>query len=149
MSTGSVEGVAPLHGPARRALVLRPGEGRAYAMGGIQAVFKADEAETANRYSVSEWWLEPDTAGPGAHSHDEDDAFYVLEGTMSFLLDGQWVDCPRGSFVLAPAGAVHDFQNRGSVRAGVLNLSAPGGFEANMGMIVEWFAQHPPGPAVA
>lgn len=134
--------------PERGALVLRPGEGRAYGMGGISAVFKADEAETAQRYSVSEWWLEPDTAGPGAHSHPEDDAFYVLEGTMSFLVDGEWVDCPRGSFVLAPGGAVHDFQNRGSVRAGVLNISAPGGFERNMGMIVEWFAAHPPGRAL-
>ena len=131
----------------RPAVLLRPGEGRAYAMGGMSAVFKADEAETAHRYSISGWWLEPDTAGPGAHSHPEDDVFYVLEGCMSFLLDGQWVDCPKGSFVLAPAGSVHDFQNRGSVRAGVLNISSPGGFEGNMGMIVDWFAAHPPGRA--
>lgn len=116
-------------------------------MGRISAQFKADEGETAGRYSVSEWWLEPNTQGPGAHAHPEDDAFYVLEGTMSFLTDGEWVDCPPGSFVLAPAGTIHDFQNRGSVRAGVLNISAPGGFEQNMAMIVEWFAHNPPGPA--
>lgn len=138
-----------MHASPRIPIVLRPGEGRSYRMGGMSAVFKADEAETAGLYSVSEWWLEPDTAGPGAHSHPEDDVFYVLEGTMSFLVDGDWVDCPPGSFVLAPAGAVHDFQNRGSVRAGVLNLSAPGGFERNMGMIVDWFARNPPGRASA
>lgn len=133
---------------ARRGpIVLRPGEGRKYAMGGMSAVFKADEGETANGYSISEWWLEPHTQGPGAHSHPEDDVFYVVEGTMSFLIDGEWVDCPRGSFVLAPGGATHDFQNRGDVRAGMLNVSAPGGFEQNMGMIVEWFAKSPPGRA--
>ena len=131
----------------RRPIVLRPGAGRSCQMGGISAVFKADGAETARQYSISEWWLEPDTEGPGAHSHPEDDAFYVLEGTMSFLIEGEWVDCPKGSFVLAPAGATHDFQNRGTSRAGVLNLSAPGGFEQNMGMIVEWFARNPPGRA--
>jgi quercetin dioxygenase-like cupin family protein len=133
--------------PARRALVLLPDQGRAYRMGAMTALFKADGDETRRQYSISEWWLEPDTAGPGAHAHPEDDAFYVLEGTMSFLIDGEWIDCPKGSFVLAPAGATHDFQNRGATRAGVLNISAPGGFEANMGMIVEWFARNPPGPA--
>lgn len=117
-------------------------------MGRIGAVFKADGDESAQCYSISEWWLEPDTAGPGAHSHPEDDVFYVLEGVMSFLLEGEWVDCPRGSFVLAPGGMVHDFQNRGAVRAGVLNISVPGGFEAHMPAIVQWFAANPPGPAL-
>ena len=88
----------------RRPIVLRPGAGRSYQMGGISAVFKADGVETARQYSISEWWLEPDTEGPGAHSHPEDDAFYVLEGTMSFLVDDEWVDAVKGSFVLVPAG---------------------------------------------
>jgi hypothetical protein len=52
---------------ARRPVALAPGEGRGYDMGRIQAVFKADGAETAGRYSISEWWLEPNTTGPGAH----------------------------------------------------------------------------------
>ena len=65
----------------RAAVVLRPGEGRAYFMGGrISAVFNADRAETAERYSISEWSLEPHTQGPGPHSHPEDDVFYVIEG---------------------------------------------------------------------
>ena len=48
----------------RKAIVLAPGQGRAYPMGRISAVFKADEEETQSRYSVSEWWLEPRTQGP-------------------------------------------------------------------------------------
>jgi len=50
----------------RKAIVLAPGQGREYPMGRISAVFKADEEETQSRYSVSEWWLEPRTQGPGA-----------------------------------------------------------------------------------
>ena len=133
---------------ARRPIVLRPGEGRPYRMGGMSAVFKADGAETESRYSVSEWWLEPNTTGPGAHSHPEDDVFYVLEGTMSFLVEGEWVACPQGSFVLVPAGSTHDFENRSPARAGALNISAPGGFEQNMAMIVEWFSRNPSGRPV-
>ena len=131
----------------RDAIVLAPGEGRAYPMGRICAVFKADGDETASRYSISEWWLEPHTQGPGAHAHPEDDVFYVIEGVMSFLVDGAWVDAPRGAFVLVPGGATHDFENRGTVRAGVLNLSIPGNFEQHMPGIAAWFAEHPPGPA--
>jgi quercetin dioxygenase-like cupin family protein len=131
----------------RAGLFLRPGEGRAYAMGGMGAVFKADGAETGNGYSISEWWLEPHTAGPGAHSHPEDDVFYVLEGTLSFLLGDRWVDAPKGSFVIAPGGTTHDFENRSDARAGALNLSFPGGFEENMPAIAEWFAKNPPGRA--
>ena len=116
-------------------------------MGRISSVFKADREETAGRYSISEWWLEPHTQGPGAHSHDEDDVFFVIEGTMSFLIGEDWVDAPRGAFVLAPGGLTHDFQNRTDARAGVLNISVPGGFEADMPAIADWFATHPPGDA--
>ena len=131
----------------RQPLVLGPGEGRAYPMGRIGAVFKADGDETAQRYSISEWWLEPHTQGPGAHSHAEDDIFYVIEGTMSVRVGDAWTDAPRGSFVLVPGGTTHDFENRGEVRAGVLNLSIPGAFEPHMPAIAQWFAEHPPGDA--
>ena len=123
----------------RRPVVWRPGEGRQYAMGPISAVFKADGAETAHGYSISEWWLEPYTRGPGAHTHEEDDVFFVLEGTMSFFVGGAWIDAPKGSLVIAPGGTAHDFENRTARRAGALNLSVPGEFEPEMEGIAEWF----------
>ena len=67
--------------------------------------------------------------------------FYVLEGTMSLLVGDEWIDAPQGSFVLVPGGMTHDFENRGDVRAGVLNFSAPGDFEPHMPGIAEWFAR--------
>ncbi|MGH8629101.1 MAG: cupin domain-containing protein, partial [Gammaproteobacteria bacterium] len=110
----------------RAGIFLAPGNGRSYPMGRISAIFKADGDETQNEYSISEWWLEPKSQGPGAHSHAEDDVFYVIEGTMSFLLGDRWIDAPKGSFVLAPRGMTHDFENRSSSRAGILNISIPG-----------------------
>jgi hypothetical protein len=35
-----------------------------------------------------------------------------------------------------------DFENRTRQRAGVLNVFSPGGFEAEMPGIVEWFKAH-------
>lgn len=133
--------------PPREAIVLAPGQGRAYPMGRIGAIFKADGNETGNGYSISEWWLEPHTKGPGPHAHPEDDVFYVIEGTMSVLLGETWHEAPKGSFVLAPGGMTHDFENRSARRAGVLNLSFPGGFEPHMPEIAQWFLEHPPGDA--
>jgi mannose-6-phosphate isomerase-like protein (cupin superfamily) len=80
---------------SRVPVVLGPGEGREYPMGRIAAVFKADGGETGRGYAISEWWLDPYTAGPGFHSHPEDDMFYVLAGTMSILVDTQWIDAAR------------------------------------------------------
>jgi mannose-6-phosphate isomerase-like protein (cupin superfamily) len=125
-------------------VVLGPGEGRAYPMGRLSAVFKADGAETEQRYSISEWWLGPHTKGPGPHSHPEDDVFYVLAGTMSVMVGTEWTEASAGSFVLVPGNVTHDFENRGSERAGMLNVSAPGDFEQQMPGIAQWFRERSP-----
>ena len=128
----------------RLPVILGPRAGRSYPMRRIASVFKADGAETQSRYAISEWWLEPHTQGPGLHAHPQDDVFHVLEGTMSICIGTTWTDAAQGSFILVPGGTPHDFENRGSVRAGVLNLSIPGGFEPHMPDIAQWFAEHPP-----
>jgi quercetin dioxygenase-like cupin family protein len=105
----------------------------------LSAIFKADGGESEVRYSISEWWLEPHTKGPGAHHHPEDDVFFVLGGTMSFLVDATWHDAPGGSFVLVPGDVTHSFENRGDTRSGFLNISVPGDFESRMPDIAAWF----------
>ena len=127
----------------RKPVILGNDEGRHYAMGPMRAVFKADNDETAGRYSISEWWLEPNTPGPGKHSHDAaDDIFYVIEGTAHLWVGDRWIEAPRGSFVCAPAGIEHDFENRSDSRVGILNFYVPGGFEDAMPAIVDWFAKN-------
>jgi mannose-6-phosphate isomerase-like protein (cupin superfamily) len=116
----------------RRAVVLPAESGRVYDMGRMRAVFKADGEETAGRYSISEWWLEPRTRGPGVHAHSDDHIFYVIEGAMSFFIDGRWSEVEKGGYVIIPGGTPHDFENRSTVRSGFISLNAPGGFEEKM-----------------
>lgn len=125
-------------------LIVRPGQGRTYDMGRMRAVFYADGAETGHRYSISEWWLEPRTTGPGAHCHPDDHIFHVLAGTLSLVIDGERSEAPRGSYVLISGGVEHAFENRGTERCGFMSLNAPAGFETKMPAIVAWFANDPP-----
>ena len=48
--------------------------------------------------------------GPPPHSHDWDEAFYVLSGEIQFLCDGQAHVCLPGTLVHIPRGTVHGFQ---------------------------------------
>lgn len=47
--------------------------------------------------------------GPPPHSHDWDEAFYILEGTVNFLANGDKHQLSAGAFVQIPAGTVHAF----------------------------------------
>lgn len=60
---------------------------------------------------------------------------------MSFLVAEEWIEAGSGSFVLVPAEVLHSFENRTGSRAGFLNISVPGDFEANMPGIADWFSQ--------
>jgi mannose-6-phosphate isomerase-like protein (cupin superfamily) len=113
----------------RKAMIVPPGQGRVYPAGRMQAVFKADLDETASRYSVSEWWLEPRTRLPGQHAHEEDHVFYIIEGTLSVLIEADWSHAPKGSYLVIPGGTPHTFENREAVRTGFISFNVPGGFE--------------------
>jgi len=47
--------------------------------------------------------------GPPPHSHNWDEAFYVLAGAVEFSCSGKTVVCPPGTVVHVPAGTVHSF----------------------------------------
>ena len=124
----------------RKTIILGIGQGRGYDCGSMSAVFKADGLETDERYSVSEWWLEPNSKGPGAHSHEKnDEIFLVVGGCLSILAGETWHEAPAGTFLMIPAGTMHDFENRTDARAGLFNVFIPGGFERDMPAIVDWF----------
>ncbi|WPU94104.1 cupin domain-containing protein [Mucilaginibacter sabulilitoris] len=124
-------------------LILTAGQGRVYHLGAMTAIFKADENETADQYSISEWWLAPNSNGPGPHQHDDQDqVFYVLEGTISILTGDKWIEADRGTFIRIPRNTIHNFANRTNKKAGMLNFDIPGGFEKNMPSMVKWFEEN-------
>jgi quercetin dioxygenase-like cupin family protein len=129
----------------RAPVVLGPGEGRVYPCGSMRAIFKAGGEETGGAYSISEWWQDPHTEGPHAHVHeDKDDTFYVIAGTLTFVIDGEEVVAPTGTYVQASGGAEHTWRNDTDEPAAFLNLCVPD-FEHEMPAIAQWFIEHPDG----
>jgi len=80
--------------------------------------------------ALAEWADEGESSAErpiaGLHVHHSDDeAWYVLEGTLGFRLGDKTVQAPAGSAVLAPAGTPHTYWNAGTGRARYLLIASP------------------------
>jgi quercetin dioxygenase-like cupin family protein len=49
-------------------------------------------------------------AGPRSHSHDWDETFIVIDGDLTFSIDGEEMTAKAGTLVHLPAGSVHEFK---------------------------------------
>lgn len=112
----------------RRAVVVRPGEGR--RVGNVEFLATSDDTP---RFNLAVIEIGPHREGPPAHAHtDEDDSFYVLEGELTFLLRDGELSAGPGTFVLVPPGVEHTFANRGDVPVRMVNVHAPAGFDRRL-----------------
>lgn len=81
--------------------------------------------------------------GPPLHSHDWDESFYILKGTVIFTCDDKTTSCTQGTLVHVPAGTVHGF-NYGQGGGEMLEFTGQGGFATQMFTAVN--NEIPPGP---
>jgi uncharacterized cupin superfamily protein len=113
---------------AERVVVVRPDAG--HRVGNVE--FLARSADTP-RFNLSVVAIQPGRDGPGAHAHaDEDDAFYMLEGELVFVVEDEEIVAGPGTFVLVPPGLSHSFANRTDAVARFLNVHAPAGFDLRL-----------------
>jgi quercetin dioxygenase-like cupin family protein len=113
-----------------RAIVLRPGEGRIVSILGDQYTYKLTGEQTGGAYGLVETGVPAGSGGPPPHvHHGEEEALYVLEGEVTFLLGDRTMTAAAGSFALVPRGVVHTFSNRSDRDARLLVIISPAGFE--------------------
>jgi quercetin dioxygenase-like cupin family protein len=68
-------------------------------------------------------------AAPPLHLHrDADETFYVLDGQLTFYVDGQQIPAGANDFVFVPRGCVHSYLVR-SPQARMLATFGPAGIE--------------------
>lgn len=112
---------------ARRAYGLDSEGGERLLWMGEPTLLKATEAETNGAYSLAEVYANHGDVPLHSHEH-EDEAFYVLEGHITFEVGGQTIEAGPGSFVFGPRGVPHRYTVT-SPTARMLMLFTPAGFE--------------------
>jgi quercetin dioxygenase-like cupin family protein len=89
-------------------------------------------------------------AGPPLHHHEFDEAFYVLDGEITFQVGDGLFAARRGAVAFAPGGVAHTLANLGDAPARYLLLCTPAGFEAYFGRLAaEAAGEDPPAWALA
>lgn len=113
---------------ARIPLALGPGEGESvWSLGGRFTV-KLEGALSEGRLALIEALAFRTTEPPLHIHHREDEAWYILDGGMTFHVGEVSHTATPGSFVYAPMGLPHTFTVDVEPTR-VLVLASPGGFE--------------------
>ena len=85
--------------------------------------------------SVTEIVLPPHSAGPTLHTHEFDEAFYLLEGELIFQVEEALVTKGAGELAFAPRNVAHTLANHSDAPARYLLICTPAGFERHWARI--------------
>lgn len=125
--TDSHSAEAPKARAASPSRVLGPGEAvRTYEARGSVMWLKAVADQDDGDLSLMERTLPPRGRRPQPHRHTNcSEAYFVLEGQVSVVVDGEELSLGREQFLLVPRGIPHTFGNAGDVGARLLVVHAP------------------------
>ncbi len=114
---------------SRNPIINSPPQGRTLAVVGDVYRFLATGEDTDGKYAMWEA-IVPPGGGPPPHVHSrEEEGFYVLEGEITFTINGEQVVATAGMFVNMPVGTSHSFKNECGKTARLLISVAPAGLE--------------------
>ncbi len=122
-------------GPIPETIVVGPpiGDGSAPAWvpspprGRVNVLLRS--ADSAGQVAVMDNAVSAEAKGPPLHHHDFDEAFYVLDGELTFQLGDEVFTRGPGEIAFAPRGAHHAFANHSGAAARMLLVCTPAGFE--------------------
>ena len=109
--------------------IVEPNHGKHIAISGDINSILISTDDTNGTYSVIEAKVFPD-GGPIPHVQTkEHEGFYVIDGIITFNVDGNEIIAKPGTFVNVPPYVTHDFKNNTNSVAKMLIILAPGGLE--------------------
>jgi uncharacterized cupin superfamily protein len=107
---------------------------------GIEMKVMIAAALTGGTCSVLIGELKPGE-GPPPHLHRNfDEYFFVLESTISLVVDGKESTVVPGNLIFTPRGRTHSFKNIGASTARLLEWTVPGGNEPYFRAVYEMMA---------
>jgi quercetin dioxygenase-like cupin family protein len=102
--------------------------------------------ESGGQVALIEIGASPERKGPALHHHDFDEAFYVLEGELTFQLGDELFTRRAGEVAFAPRGTAHTYANLSGANARALIVCTPAGFERYFDRIAARIAGVEPPP---
>jgi mannose-6-phosphate isomerase-like protein (cupin superfamily) len=131
-----------------RAYTVAETEGIAYWFAGALLVTKASADQTGGAFALLDQTV-PGGYAPPRHIHrEEDEAWYLLNGTVTFYCGSRTLAAGPGSFVFLPQGVEHTFKV-GEDGARMLTVTVPASFAsivAAAGEPAPQLTPPPPGP---
>ncbi len=112
-----------------RPYALAREEGRAVWFLGSLLIVKATGEQTGGAFGLIDNLMPPGAGSPYHLHHKEDEAFYLVEGEMTFYVGDERVKAGPGAFVYGPRGVPHGFEVEGDAPARMLLQNYPAGFE--------------------
>ena len=110
-------------------IIRTPQQGCTVSLVGDVYRFLATGEDTNCKYSLIEALVGPG-GGPPPHVHSrEEEGFYILEGEITFKINGERVVATAGMFANMPVGTPHSFKNESNKPAKMLVSVAPAGLE--------------------
>ena len=95
---------------------------------GMLAEVKASAADTAGQYTLVEITAPPGLESPLHVHYEEDEGFYVLEGSVTIVVGDETVELAAGQHAFGPRDVPHKFAV-GPDGARMIWVLTPGGFE--------------------
>ena len=128
--------------------VVGPGEGqRQYTARGSVMFFKAVAEQDGGDLSLMERTLPPGGRRPPPHRHVNcSEAYFVLNGLVSVVVEDEELTVGPEGFVLVPRGTAHTFGNAGEAEARLLVIHAPAMDAYFAGLHELWNRPEPPTP---
>jgi quercetin dioxygenase-like cupin family protein len=110
-------------------------EGSAYWFLNGLYIVKATSQSTGGAFALIHVTVPPGNATPYHLHHNEDEAFYVLDGELTFICDGKKTILGPGGYIFLPRNLPHGLRCTSQLPSTYLNLTTPGsGF---VGMMTE------------
>jgi quercetin dioxygenase-like cupin family protein len=98
-------------------------------VGQLGVRFLVEAGDSNGSAAVFECYVPANSRMPAPHSHIAfDETIYGLEGVTTWTVDGETIEIGPGEAVCVPRGAIHRFENRGSMDAKFLAIATPGVF---------------------
>ncbi len=109
--------------------IVQPDGGKKLEAFGIELTVLISGEQSGGKLAVMSELIPPGGGPPPHVHHNEDELFLVIEGPISYFLDGEWTEVAAGGAIYLPKDTPHTYRNTSSSFSRHWVLTTPSGFE--------------------